>query len=465
MANTHSATFDGTGDYATKVSPTGLPSGSAARTIEAWVKTTNALEQAVVSYGENDNPNESFTLSTKTNQLSARVGGDGNQFWTATGVDDGRWHHIALTYVAGSNINDTTNVKAYMDGTALTSASSFSGTPNTVLARIRIGAYSGSVPSGLYNGQIDEVRIWDVVRTQTQLQTNAGIELSGSETNLVGYWNLNNSWNDADSNGNNLTASGDATFTTAIPFQAPTRVNATANLKTNLYAYWGLDESSGNAADSVGSSTLTNTNSITYTTGLVNNAASLASASSQYYTTADSAALSPTGNASWSFWIKPGPTSIGSVADPVVFHKATASNYSYYIQITTTSLTLAASSNGTSFGSATVTLDTMVLTGTWYHLVVLYNAASGKIQVYQNGVSKGTATGTLPTAIFDGTAPLEIGRYGLGASNYYNGMLDEIALYSREVTYGDVLDLYNGGYGIPYDVNTGADAIMFGHFA
>lgn len=219
----------------------------------------------------------------------------------------------------------------------------------------------------------------------------------------------------------------------------------------NLQAYYKFDESSGNAADSSGNgNTLTNTNIVTYSAGVINNGASLASASSQYFTATDSTSLSPTGNASWSFWIKPGPTSIGSTTDPVIFHKAAASNYSYYIQITTTSLSLAVSSNGTSFGTATVTLDTMVLTGTWYHIAVVYTAASGQIEVFQNGVSKGTATGTLPTSIFDGTAALELGRYGLGTSNYYNGMCDETGIWSRTLSSTEVSQLYNSGSGLAY---------------
>ena len=42
-------------------------------------------------------------------------------------------------------------------------------------------------------------------------------------------------------------------------------------LTDNLVSYWKLDESSGNAADSVGSNTLTNTGTATYAAGKINN--------------------------------------------------------------------------------------------------------------------------------------------------------------------------------------------------
>lgn len=45
-------------------------------------------------------------------------------------------------------------------------------------------------------------------------------------------------------------------------------------LNTNILASWKFDESSGNATDSSGNGkTLTNTNSISYVSGKVNNAA------------------------------------------------------------------------------------------------------------------------------------------------------------------------------------------------
>lgn len=35
-------------------------------------------------------------------------------------------------------------------------------------------------------------------------------------------------------------------------------------------------------------------------------------------------------------------------------------------------------------------------------------------------------------------------------SSHFDGLLEEFGLYSRRFHYGDVLDLYNGGSGIPY---------------
>ncbi|MBE9143638.1 LamG domain-containing protein [Planktothrix mougeotii] len=43
-----------------------------------------------------------------------------------------------------------------------------------------------------FNGYMDEVRIWDVARTQQQIQETINQELTGKEPNLVGYWRFSN---------------------------------------------------------------------------------------------------------------------------------------------------------------------------------------------------------------------------------------------------------------------------------
>ncbi|MCC7035579.1 MAG: hypothetical protein IT179_22395, partial [Acidobacteria bacterium] len=42
-----------------------------------------------------------------------------------------------------------------------------------------------------YNGGLDEVRIWNVVRTAAELQAQRTVELAGTEPGLVAYWRFN----------------------------------------------------------------------------------------------------------------------------------------------------------------------------------------------------------------------------------------------------------------------------------
>ena len=54
-----------------------------------------------------------------------------------------------------------------------------------------LNQYSGISAGYYHTGKIDEVRIWDDVRTQAEIQDNMYKELVGNESNLVAYYNFN----------------------------------------------------------------------------------------------------------------------------------------------------------------------------------------------------------------------------------------------------------------------------------
>ncbi|MFZ2450024.1 MAG: LamG-like jellyroll fold domain-containing protein [Methylovulum miyakonense] len=66
------------------------------------------------------------------------------------------------------------------------------------------GSYLDQAELGGFIGQIDEVRIWNIVRTGGQIDATQFSTLKGDESGLVGYWNFdNNTFNDQTGNGNN----------------------------------------------------------------------------------------------------------------------------------------------------------------------------------------------------------------------------------------------------------------------
>jgi hypothetical protein len=68
-----------------------------------------------------------------------------------------------------------------------------SGSPSTIQANtdpLRIGV--DYLADGRYfNGKIDEVRLWSVVRTEQEIRENMHKTLNGSESGLVAYWQFN----------------------------------------------------------------------------------------------------------------------------------------------------------------------------------------------------------------------------------------------------------------------------------
>src|SRR5690606_17058615 len=83
-------------------------------------------------------------------------------------------------------------IAIYVDGVslALTRANhaAYVAMENQTYA-LRLGHESSAFRQ--YRGGLDEVRIWNVVRTPTELQSGRTVELTGAEPGLVAYWRFN----------------------------------------------------------------------------------------------------------------------------------------------------------------------------------------------------------------------------------------------------------------------------------
>jgi hypothetical protein len=91
------------------------------------------------------------------------------------------WTHIALVY---SNKQPS----LYINGTF--AATGFSSLRTYIHPSASLGDAGPTGTYGPYKGQIDEVRIWNGVRTAAQIQTNRFLRLTGTESNLVAYFRL-----------------------------------------------------------------------------------------------------------------------------------------------------------------------------------------------------------------------------------------------------------------------------------
>ncbi len=106
--------------------------------------------------------------------------------WQGTGqfVDNGVWTHVALTYDAGV-------VTTYVNGVSVNvySGSGTIGDVYPALNQLTIGGRLNN-PSGQYfDGQITDVRVWNIARTGAEIAGNMNATLTGSsEANLVGNW-------------------------------------------------------------------------------------------------------------------------------------------------------------------------------------------------------------------------------------------------------------------------------------
>lgn len=233
MANTHSLDLELSSSqyaYITNAGQTGL-NVSGDFTIECWIK----LEQLPSAVGS------VFTLVAKDGVSAGnraylfQINNSDNKaqvlFWDASGNlsrftmdtafgagDVGQWRHIAVAvdvsgpsaefYKDSSPITDTAN------NTAATSVDNNTATKFAIGARDNLNIAS---IDQYYDGLIDDVRVWSDIRSSGEISTYYNRELNGTEANLVGYWKLDNSYLDATSNNNDLTAVNTPVFSTDVP--------------------------------------------------------------------------------------------------------------------------------------------------------------------------------------------------------------------------------------------------------
>ena len=224
-----------------------------------------------------------------------------------------------------------------------------------------------------------------------------------------------------------------------------------AALTTNIVSYYKLDESSGNAADSVGGVTLTNNGSATYSAGKINNGVSLSGSASQYLSASDNATTdTPTTAITVAGWYK---ATSSFVSQPIVSKNYsgswTAPYASWLLRVDSSTVIGFGLNLGGTFTNYEATVPTMTA-GTWYYIVGVYDGSH--IYVYLNGVSQGTppaASGTIGYS----TGTLMLGRDG-SAAEVVNGMIDEVGIWSRALTSTEVTQLYNSGAGLQYPFTT-----------
>lgn len=112
----------------------------------------------------------------------------------------GTWYHIAISY---NGLTNTT--KFYSNGQYIGSSSStLSFAQNNNPLNVARGI-SGAVEYG--NGRYDEIRIWNIIRSDAEISANYNKSLTGNESGLVLYFRFNegtgSSFIDASPNGNN----------------------------------------------------------------------------------------------------------------------------------------------------------------------------------------------------------------------------------------------------------------------
>ncbi|MEQ9101076.1 MAG: fibronectin type III domain-containing protein [Imperialibacter sp.] len=181
--------FDGIDDV---VEMTGFNDYNTDFTWEVWIKTESE-EGTVLEYAESTKAeccsgvgNISLIINNGYARAFTENFGD-NYAQSFTRIDDGQWHHLALTFKANQSGNQEL-VTLFVDGIE---EASFLKNFDQLVPNGPTSTYVTKLGNG-FNGALDAVfdnfRVWEVVRTASEIQSNLVERLTGSEDDLVVYY-------------------------------------------------------------------------------------------------------------------------------------------------------------------------------------------------------------------------------------------------------------------------------------
>jgi hypothetical protein len=233
---------------------------------------------------------------------------------------------------------------------------------------------------------------------------------------------------------------------------------------SGLKAYWRLGETSGTTA--VNQVTGIGSQSGTYNNGVILNQTGALTASgdndpSAYFDGANdwvdmglTTSGSPLDVAGWTgitmmAWIKPDSLSGSHV---VVSRWASSATADQYLLMTTGNKVLVAVGNGV--GQSGMTSTGTLTAGQWSFVVGTFDVTSNAYKIYINGSAdsaSGGQTGTAGiTSVLNSSPNAAIGVQELSpGGRWFEGNIDEVAIFNRALTASEVTSLYNAAIAVP----------------
>lgn len=385
--------FNGTSQYIT-FPASGLP--TSAITVSLWVNQSTLVNYYDLA-ANNWTTEGSWDLYTLGNGgVLFGVFSSGLQYnssCNASSLTTNSWHHIVGTY-------DGTTVKTYFDGSLCPTTKAISG----VVLRNSGSWTLGEHAAGSSSHSIDDLRIYSRALTAGEVGTlynvyNSSLSVASGENSLVGWWKLDGDVKDATPYSDDGTATGAA---------------AVADREGRSTSAYSLDGVSNYIEAPTPSKE--NTGSFTAT----------------FWFTLNST-VNCDANNNWRSLIRQSSSTSGATAGwDVVLEESPGVQFDLGL-------------NGTDSRSGTVNVGLAV--GTPVYLTFTYDASSGTRYIYANSVQKETKTDT-PGVGVSPSALLDIGK-GANAvacpngSGYTPGTYDDVRLYSRALSQGEVNNLYS----------------------
>jgi len=205
--------FDGVNDFI--VSTNAVTNNTENQTYQAWFRIPSipANNDRILQRGNDGTGGWSLQIDVNAaGRLSAGISATPDTFITGTTVlTPNTWYQATFVF------ENNNSLRLYLNGNLEASIAIGNRTLRNSDNRLRIGV--GNLASEHFNGDIDEVRVWNKVLNATDILNTMNCELQATETGLVAYYKFNqgndsvnnstvNSLLDSSSNANNGTLTG-----------------------------------------------------------------------------------------------------------------------------------------------------------------------------------------------------------------------------------------------------------------
>ena len=437
-----------------------LITGDVDFTISLWVKFTSLTNEqgttwiGVISKGSDGQKycwaiylrHNGYLEFTIADDLPPIIGTyNGNIVMSSVPVVANEWYHIVAYHDA---INDRMGIR--VNGTLNDRSTTLSPTDKQSYP-LNIGR-GWNMDKYNMSGYVDSVSFWErklSVEEQLKLYNNgSGINFQYDQQEfsppVSGGARLGGSAMPAGKSYSHVATGGLQASGEAYNFQV-------VSLYNDLEAFWELDETSGTRFDSIGLNNLTQVNSVSFGTGIIDNSSKFESINNQYLTIADNSDLSAGGTsfeiAGWAK-LTAKSNNLGSDYLGLVFKGITASggDYEYSIHYRA-SLDRFQFSVGNDTSTDTISADSFgsPSINTWYFICASYEFPSNKLRIAINLVEDFKTTAILP---FNSTGPFQLGRTFNSSTYSHEGYIDNLGFWRRKLTDAEEAKLYNGGYGL-----------------
>jgi hypothetical protein len=398
-AAANSVLLDGVDDYVIIAGDPAALKLTGPMTVEAWFKhpaVSVAVPAVIASKAGPGGPSWVMDLSSADGNIEFLAFGDNGANMSgaasAQSLNDGVWHHAAGVW-------DGVEPRLYIDGVLAavgpTSSSPLFDTTDAVV----IGNDAALDPTPLFTGEIDEVRIWDIARSDAEIAATTNTTLVGNESNLVGYWNFDSGTADDLAGASHGTLGGGASLVTS---EAPLSGGAESEQALTLD---GVDD----FVDVGNTASLQITGAITV--------------ESWFRTSRDYAALTPF-NVLAGKWYAGGTRAAYALAISDSAHLAGAEGLSFIIY-------------NDSFNHLAAASNLDYNDGQWHHAAGTWDGST--ISLYVDGALVGSDTDGAFGAISDISDQFRIGTDAWSDSTrWFEGDLDDVRVWNVARTQAEV---------------------------